>query len=349
MTESPIFIAGTGRSGTTLLRRILKRHPDVFAAARESRFIVDPDGIITLVDALSTNWSPAASDKALRRFEAMMSSLRVQTPLYRTMRTVSRRTGRNLFYWFSAEEYAHNNYGEQLGLEHYDATVKAFVEALEEFRFRGWRGDTKAFQFQPHVRLGKRFTRHEMLRMSATFIQKLYAHGLERENAARFCDDTPMNLLYAKFLHELFPESIIVHIFRDPRDVISSYSTQIWSSDEIALCTKQVKGLLEKWQEQRESLPAGSFIEIKFEDLIGDPEGTLTNLCNFAGLEMHPSLLSMDLSRHHIGRHRRDLSDEEIRYVECELNGWMVEKGYLLGDESFVQAARLSRDASLLD
>ena len=90
MIGEPIFIGGTGRSGTTILKRILGQHPAVFAVPPEARFIVDPDGLITLVDALSTKWSVSMSDKALRRFEDLMLSLRKVSYPYRLLRKLSR-------------------------------------------------------------------------------------------------------------------------------------------------------------------------------------------------------------------------------------------------------------------
>jgi len=67
-----IFIGGTGRSGTTILYRLLKSHKDIFAFDNEMRFIIDYNGLINLVDALSTNYSIVQSREALYYFEELM-------------------------------------------------------------------------------------------------------------------------------------------------------------------------------------------------------------------------------------------------------------------------------------
>jgi len=48
--QSPVFIGGTGRSGTTLLTRILDLHPAIAAIKWESHFMVDKDGLPGIID-----------------------------------------------------------------------------------------------------------------------------------------------------------------------------------------------------------------------------------------------------------------------------------------------------------
>ena len=48
-----IFVTGTGRSGTWILYRALGCHEAIHILPREMRFIIDPDGLMDLVDALT--------------------------------------------------------------------------------------------------------------------------------------------------------------------------------------------------------------------------------------------------------------------------------------------------------
>src|SRR5215471_107099 len=70
---SPIFVAGTGRSGTSQLADILGEHPQIHRIPIETHFIVDPGGLRDLADALTLRYDPYVGDDALRRLSHILT------------------------------------------------------------------------------------------------------------------------------------------------------------------------------------------------------------------------------------------------------------------------------------
>ena len=74
---SPIFVAGTGRSGTSQLGDILGEHPQIHRIPIETHFIVDPGGLRDLADALTIRYDPIVGDDALRRLSDVLEAAMV--------------------------------------------------------------------------------------------------------------------------------------------------------------------------------------------------------------------------------------------------------------------------------
>ncbi len=63
-----IFIGGTGRCGTTILRRSFRLHPDCLTFDTELRILVGPGGLLDLLEAFVSRWDPWVGDDAVQRF-----------------------------------------------------------------------------------------------------------------------------------------------------------------------------------------------------------------------------------------------------------------------------------------
>lgn len=75
-------------------------------------------------------------------------------------------------------------------------------------------------------------------------------------------------------------------------------------------------------------MPESSVFNLRSEDFIAAPQETLRRLSDLPELPFEPALLDIDLSRHNIGRYRKNSSQETVTLTEETLSDWMHENNY---------------------
>ncbi|MGI9118545.1 MAG: sulfotransferase family protein [Acidimicrobiales bacterium] len=119
-------------------------------------------------------------------------------------------------------------------------------------------------------------------------IFSLYAH---RQGKDRYGDKMPGYVLRLPLLARLFPEARFVHVIRDGRDVCLSL-TELWFKDrglgEAALFWKR-RVVVGRRAGRR--LGPHRYREVRYEDLVDDPVGTVKSLCHFLDLEPDEGML----------------------------------------------------------
>ncbi len=173
----------------------------------------------------------------------------------------------------------------------------------------------------------------------------LWAAGQGKE---RYADKTPGYVLHIAMLARLFPEAVFVHLIRDGRDVASSFRDLGWS-DTIEDAALHWKLRVRRGRMAGYALPPHRYHEMRYEDLVGDAEGSLRRLCEVIGLRFTPDMLQhhrqaaeVVRTTSHPGYHRnlsrpptaglrdwrRDLSAAEVERFELVAGDLVGELGY---------------------
>jgi hypothetical protein len=127
----------------------------------------------------------------------------------------------------------------------------------------------------------------------------------------RAADKTPAYVWHLPVLDELFPRARFVHILRDGRDVALSHVN-------VEFLQKRLEEAAVYWRDAvlgarrfGRTLGRDRYREVRYEDLLDDPEGTVRSLCEFVNLDFDASMLryferAEDLARpaHHPEAHR---------------------------------------------
>ncbi len=124
-------------------------------------------------------------------------------------------------------------------------------------------------------------------------IYKAY-HSLEKTQDLLWGIKSPVLICSIKEILEIFPHAKIIHIVRDGRDVCLSYQ-DIHKKNQVKFGPKSlianaffwVNGLrhIEEFSENQ------NIYELKYEDLLVNPEGQLNKLCHFLEINYQKSII----------------------------------------------------------
>jgi hypothetical protein len=147
------------------------------------------------------------------------------------------------------------------------------------------------------------------------FLHNVIMDVLHTQEKDFYLEKNTWNILWLDKILKLIPEAKLVHIYRDPRDVISSYTNQAWMPADPIKCAIIYGDIMNKWHEISKKIPPDSFFEISLESLVLSPRQTLDSICTFWGIPWSESLLETEMSKSHIGRWKEDLSKEQMHQI----------------------------------
>ncbi|MCU0370953.1 MAG: sulfotransferase [Bacteroidales bacterium] len=127
----------------------------------------------------------------------------------------------------------------------------------------------------------------QMFRVVCLSYHSLYA----KEDIQLIGDKNPAYSLYPGRIHELFPESGIIHITRDYRDNYLSLVRVNFEVPIVPLVVYRWKFAYRRMQKVKKKHP-DLFYSLKYEDLASDPEKKFREICGFLGLKFDPHVLS---------------------------------------------------------
>jgi hypothetical protein len=115
----------------------------------------------------------------------------------------------------------------------------------------------------------------------------------KKESGAKFIGDKdPKNIEYLKLIHSVFPNAIVIHIYRDPRAVIASRMIAKWSKNRpFWQHILAYKSQISYGQKIGKTL-FSNYIEVKYEDLLMSPEEELKKICNVINVKFELDMIN---------------------------------------------------------
>jgi hypothetical protein len=302
------------------------------------RFLIDPGGLLSLIDGLTTRYSTARAREALFEFERLMR-VELATP------------GR--------PPYAALDLPGWLGKDYYWNRLDEFISSLVEVEYLGRSWDTMSLNegwlverarglrdlkgkildqnYKPPFSLPRdtlkeaRYfsNRGHLISLASEFVDDLFLNAARSTGKETWCEKTPQHLLHLDFIWELFPESVVLHIKRDPRGVVHSLTKQRWSPNDVKSACLYIKGTYDRWFDLCSLTSSGSkkYFELKLEDFAASPQPWIEIIADFCGLDNCFENIP-EISPDKVNYWREEMTREDIRIVN-ELLGEHIEKlGY---------------------
>lgn len=175
-------------------------------------------------------------------------------------------------------------------------------------------------------------------------IRLIYALYARAQGKPRYADKTPGYVRELPLLAELFPEARFVHIIRDGRDVVLSLMEMDWARsqapDGIGTMAAFWKRNIESAFQARRALGPGRYHEVRYEQLVSDPEAVLKVACSFLDLPYEPGMLLYHRSAYALAGSLRQPADHRHLHmpVTAGLRDWRKEMSDE-GRQTFEQVA----------
>lgn len=323
--QQVIFIGGTGRSGTNILKKVLGKHSRVASLPFEYRFTIDPEGILDFYNTYPALWSPYWADARIKRLESFLKSLAL-LPEEKKRRTEAVRGIDAGGLELTPPPYA--GWELEKWIPGFTGFIDQLCNSLVEFRYRAiWPGTPESI-VKNEMYFASPLTKEELNPILSRFLNNCFEAICAHQQKSVLVEDNTHNILFARDLLMLAPTSKLIHVVRDPRDVVSSLMQQRWAPKGLEQCIRWYSHVMDCWLAQKKMLPAHRFVEIRLEDFVREPLQSLEMITTFAGIPMEGSILEEDLSQHNTGRFKAELNNAEIKLLTTHLSPYLELFGY---------------------
>lgn len=185
-------------------------------------------------------------------------------------------------------------------------------------------------------------------RSFAEFMSVFYDVYAQKNGKLFWGDKTPSFFRMVPVLQHLFPEAKFIHLIRDGRDNYVSWKRMNVHQRNASVAAFEWSHKIKKAREDLKALRKQQLIELRYEDLVREPEETLVRVCRFLGVEFEAGMLNFwrssaefigahhsqsifkPVTTAHIGKWRTALPEAELRRFEYIAGKKLEEHGYEL-------------------
>lgn len=258
----PVFVGGTGRSGTTVVGDLLGQHEHIRTSVPiEIKFLANKSGLLQLVFGRDT----PDIEKKIALLDLRKRRRRWISKREKFKKIQAEFLDRIWNTWWDIDAPPPHGRGLQSGITK-QQLEKLLATLIFELRIN-------------RVWAARRFMRN--------FISSQAAHRGQKY----WVETTPLNIAQGQRILKIFPNALFINMVRDPRDVIASLLTKNWGPTTALEGIEWIQKRLIDAHHALGTIPAKQQITIALEDLaINNREQSYQALLTFLGLQDDPAM-----------------------------------------------------------
>lgn len=136
----------------------------------------------------------------------------------------------------------------------------------------------------------RRMAEHDPL-TAGDAARSLYETYAAHVGKPRWGDKSPPYTWKARRIQAALPEARFVHLIRDGRDVALSLSEVSWGPGDVQAAAAKWVDELGRARRRSRRLRPGTYMEVRYEDLVADPEPLLRQIAEFVDLPWDAGML----------------------------------------------------------
>ena len=260
----PVFVGGTGRSGTTVIGDLLANHSQIRTSTPiEIKFLTNRSGLVDVVFGYNQEIEKKSGKVSILNFRTYRKRKRKEKERFAKILAEF-----NKFIWekwWDIDAPPPHGRGLVSGISKID--LENLLARLER-----------------ELKLNRKWAAR---RFMSAFIGKQFGAGDE----IYWVETTPMNIPEANKLQELFPNALFINMVRDPRDVIASLLTKKWGPTTPLEGLDWIESRLIAGHEALSVIKPDKKTTIALEDLaINAREKTYKGLLDFLKISDEPAM-----------------------------------------------------------
>jgi len=254
----PLFVGGSGRSGTTIILNLLKSHPEIHSSLpREIKYITSKHGLLDL--------NFGRSFRMEEEFKGIRNNL---------LARINKQLGKSQ---------------EEIFLTH--LKTKWWSEVGKKGKPRGL---VQGISEEQLTEISARFKsnyKQDLLLASSEFFYDLSAAQFKKDTVRYFADSTPVNAMQSHLIHRLLPDALFINMVRDGRDVAYSVSQENWGPKDPFKALKWWGNRVLLAHQSLLQLPENQRLDIRLEELvISDRDAQYARILSFLKISDYPSV-----------------------------------------------------------